>query len=583
MVQAKDAFDSLFSTRKPKDGWAGLSSGLKSVAKGTVAGVASLIAQPIAGAQSDGAKGFCIGLATGVASAVALPVTGVCVGAYQVGRGVVNSAEAVKSSRQGMQWDKEKREWYFYYLDNEIEEVQRLQEEKKAGGATETGATLTERPVKDREFYDLLKVSTNASQGDIKKAYYKEARRCHPDKNPGDPEAAKKFQELGHAYQILSNEQSRASYDKNGKPETTGEADMQEIDPYVFFAVMFGSHLVEPYIGELWIANTADALIKDANLEETFGESSGDDSDLEQEAVNMAKKHAEQSEEAKFKQRKREVKCAVNLRERIMPYVEGYETVEAYSTSCQDEAQKIVEGSFGDTFCTTIGFALQVEADEFLGFQNSFLGVEGHAARARKNANSFSTNMKILGAGITAARAGRKAFREVDMAQKQARVTTAGERGKTEGATEENEGASSIDAEQAALAQQKLEESLPHILALAWAINVRDITRTLKKVCRKLFTDAAVPMETRQKRAEAVQILGQVFYSVGTAAAGSSPKHQDAQEIKARAEVAVMTTMAKAQGQDVSEKDTEELIKQAKTMQAMAGSAEGKQHSASRS
>ena len=65
LAEASEVFSSLFSTKKPKDGWAGLSSGLKSVAKGTVAGAASLIAQPIAGAQEGGVKGFFGGLATG--------------------------------------------------------------------------------------------------------------------------------------------------------------------------------------------------------------------------------------------------------------------------------------------------------------------------------------------------------------------------------------------------------------------------------------------------------------------------------------------------------------------------------------
>ncbi len=114
-------FDSLFSTRKPKDGWAGLSSGAKSVLKGTAAGVISLVAQPIAGAQEGGVTGFLTGLATGVASCVALPITGVCVGAYQVGRGMANSAEAIRASRQGMQWNPTTREWYYYYLDQEME------------------------------------------------------------------------------------------------------------------------------------------------------------------------------------------------------------------------------------------------------------------------------------------------------------------------------------------------------------------------------------------------------------------------------------------------------------------------------
>ena len=56
LQEASDVFNSLFSTRRPKDGWAGLSSGLKSASKGTVAGLASLIAQPIAGAHEGGVK-----------------------------------------------------------------------------------------------------------------------------------------------------------------------------------------------------------------------------------------------------------------------------------------------------------------------------------------------------------------------------------------------------------------------------------------------------------------------------------------------------------------------------------------------
>jgi hypothetical protein len=170
-------------------------------------------------------------------SAVALPVTGVCVGAYQVGRGVVNSAEAMSSARQGMVWDKRKREWYFYYLDKEWEEV--LAEEALKTGTTPSASGQPEKKVKDREYYDLLNVSTSATPADIKKAYYKEARKCHPDKNPDDPNAATKFQILGQAYQVLSNEDLRKTYDKNGKPEKSGEQITDNIDPFVFFAGAF--------------------------------------------------------------------------------------------------------------------------------------------------------------------------------------------------------------------------------------------------------------------------------------------------------------------------------------------------------
>jgi hypothetical protein len=115
MEEANEVFNSLFSTRRPKDASAGLSSATKSIGKGVLAGAVSLVAQPIAGAQQEGAKGFFKGLATGVASAVALPLTGVAIGAYQVARGVGNQGEANKAAKQGMQWDDVKREWYLLF------------------------------------------------------------------------------------------------------------------------------------------------------------------------------------------------------------------------------------------------------------------------------------------------------------------------------------------------------------------------------------------------------------------------------------------------------------------------------------
>ena len=92
-----------------------------------------------------------------------------------------------------MLWDEDKREWYFYILDDELKEVERLEKEQSEKSKNSTPSTSTEeRQVKDREYYDLLKVSTNATSGELKKAYYREARVCHPDKNPDDPGAAKK-------------------------------------------------------------------------------------------------------------------------------------------------------------------------------------------------------------------------------------------------------------------------------------------------------------------------------------------------------------------------------------------------------
>eukprot|EP00574_Skeletonema_japonicum_P004179 CAMPEP_0201729654 /NCGR_PEP_ID=MMETSP0593-20130828/19723_1 /ASSEMBLY_ACC=CAM_ASM_000672 /TAXON_ID=267983 /ORGANISM="Skeletonema japonicum, Strain CCMP2506" /LENGTH=635 /DNA_ID=CAMNT_0048222039 /DNA_START=74 /DNA_END=1981 /DNA_ORIENTATION=+ len=571
LQEASEVFNSLFSTRRPKDGWAGLSSGLKSIGKGTAAGVASLVAQPIAGAHENGVRGFFGGLATGVASAVALPVTGVCVGAYQMTRGVANSVEAMNSSKQGMMWDNEKREWIHYYLEKDKEEVEKREAELKSGGGkTASGgdlaaADINEKKVKDREYYDLMGVSTNATAGEIKKAYYKEARKCHPDKCQDDPEAAAKFQDLGHAYQILSNEQTRASYDKNGKPETnSADANLaNEIDPLVFFAVMFGSHLVEPYIGELWIATTADTLMKDAMEQQ---QSMDMENMTEEDAAKFLASKSASSEEMTLKQRKREVKCALNLREKIIPFMDAKDEDDtmAFKASIAQEASKIVSTSFGATFLVAIGFTLEVEAEEYIGVQTSALGMGAMNARFRRTRKSTANNWKIMGAGINAATTGRKAMKEVEAVQKQMEekkaMTVAGEE-------EENGENNGMDEEKAKVAAQKLEETIPALLELAWAINNRDISRTLKGACKKLFSDAEVSIETRIRRAEAIHLLGSEFYTIGKECGGEKYDVKDTSDIKARAEVAVMTTMAKAQGQEVTEDDTEDMIRRAKDMQ----------------
>jgi molecular chaperone DnaJ len=67
-----------------------------------------------------------------------------------------------------------------------------------------------------KDFYEILGVSRTATADELKKAYRKLAMQHHPDKNPGDKKAEEKFKELSHAYDILSDEQKRAAYDRYG-------------------------------------------------------------------------------------------------------------------------------------------------------------------------------------------------------------------------------------------------------------------------------------------------------------------------------------------------------------------------------
>jgi len=66
------------------------------------------------------------------------------------------------------------------------------------------------------DYYDLLGITKNASEDEVKKAYRKMAMKYHPDKNPGDKSAEEKFREATEAYEILKDPQRRAQYDQFG-------------------------------------------------------------------------------------------------------------------------------------------------------------------------------------------------------------------------------------------------------------------------------------------------------------------------------------------------------------------------------
>ncbi len=75
-----------------------------------------------------------------------------------------------------------------------------------------------------RDYYEVLGVEKNANADEIKKAYRKAAIKYHPDKNPGDKEAEEKFKEAAEAYDVLSNPDKRARYDRYGHAGMSGAA-----------------------------------------------------------------------------------------------------------------------------------------------------------------------------------------------------------------------------------------------------------------------------------------------------------------------------------------------------------------------
>lgn len=107
-----------------------------------------------------------------------------------------------------------------------------------------------------RDYYEVLGVSKTASKEEIKKAYRKLAMQYHPDRNPDDKEAEEKFKEAAEAYEVLSDDDKRAKYDRfghagmRGGPEFTDVNDIFSHFSDIFGGAFGGSSIFDDFFGQ---------------------------------------------------------------------------------------------------------------------------------------------------------------------------------------------------------------------------------------------------------------------------------------------------------------------------------------------
>ena len=506
---AIEGFQSLFSLRRPSDAAAGFSSGLKSAAKGVLAGTVGLIAAPAVGASQGGMAGFAKGAAAGLAGAVILPATGVAVGVTQLSRGIINTPEAIRERSKGSTWDKKLRKWL-----PKTEGTLALRNDRSSDTKANRNQIIDSSS--SGCYYEILNVSRSASAEEIKRSYYLSARKYHPDKCPGDPDAHERFQKLSQAYQVLSNEELRRKYDAHGKVAL----DMNFVEGSEFYAALFGSDKFIHLIGEL-------ALATSARL--------GDE-------LDSAKMQKIQEE--------RVILVSQHLAALLRRYVEG--DYVGFKESMRIEAQELCKASFGGTILTTIGKVYERQAKMKLGnfFEGSVLALKGQGRSIKTQFKAANLALKVYQIQFG-----------IENLEKSIQVTQSDlKRIQKEGLLGEILSSISRDfdgkprpnepspVEDSKIQNQKIQgecsikdfkseieslkqklnflyaekvrmekESLPLMLDAMWSINVLDIEQILRKVCTNVLYDGNISKTNRVYRAKALLLLGQIFKDIGSA------------------------------------------------------------------
>ena len=202
----------------------------------------------------------------------------------------------------------------------------------------------------DECYYDLLGVEKGCSDSEIKKGYYKMARKWHPDKNPDNPAAELKFKAISEAYECLSDPQKRTIYDERGKEGVQMAANAGNVDIKMVFRLMFGGGSFDDIFGDVCELPMLKQML--SSMENQMMGRMDDDR-----MQNMEKLRREE-----------DIYCKT-LSEKLMMSLEraGKLGAAAFAAECRKEAMEFCEAPGGTELLTMVGYVYsQVQSKHFL-------------------------------------------------------------------------------------------------------------------------------------------------------------------------------------------------------------------------
>lgn len=403
--------------------------------------------------------------------------------------------------------------------------------------------------VKDTAYYDLLQVKTSATGLEIKKSYRKLAIKYHPDKNPGNEEAAETFKQISEAYQVLSDEQLRSKYDQFGIQEA-GKGDM--VDPEEFFEMIFGGKAFIDWIGEMTLLKNLNKEMEMQANEEGSGDVGNSDKLLGDEALNglsLTEQNEKLKEELKLKKDEERLKVekeqenhreeiqrnlTKQLIDRLSIYTEtdkSADIIAAFKEKFRLEAESMKMESFGLELLHTIGLIYYNKANTFLKSESTFLGLGGWLGTFKEKGGIIKDTYNTISAALDAQKTLQKLTEMTDLRENAATPEEGddkeGENAKDEIPQDSKPATVEIPTqgkppviekpvviptvEEVAEVEKLL---MGKILAAAWKGSHMEVSSNLRQVVSNILYDKDVPLSKRIERANALKLIGQVFKNV---------------------------------------------------------------------